>query len=161
MPQTEDKLRAARIKLATRATKTLVWVIGIIFLAVELREVLELRQLTNIAFFAITLALASFQIASSDTLYEHSKSLSCRAYQSSLTMFLASILSVLDAAIDQAIKDFFGNLSLNLLLIPVFALSWILTAAAALIAVRSLCSFLDILPAALAVKQKWELAESD
>lgn len=161
MTQTKDKLRSARIRLAIRITKLLAWIIGIIFLAIELREVFQLRQLTNIAFFAISLALASFQIACSDTLYEYSKALSYRAYQCSLTMFLASILSVLDAAIDQAIKDFLGSLNANFLLAAVFILSWILTATAALIAVQSLCSFLDILPATLAVKQKWKTPESD
>ena len=149
------------IKRIILATKSLIWVIGITFVAIEAREVFELRQFSNIAFFAITLALASYQIASSDTLYEHSKKLSARAYQSSLTMYLASILSALDAALDQAIADFHGNIGTSYLLIPVFVLSWLLTSSAAIIAIRSLCSFLDIFPVALAAKQEWEFSSQD
>ena len=149
------------IQKTVQITKALTWVIGIAYIGIEVREVFELRQFTNIAFFAITLALASYQIASSDTLYEHSKKLSARAYQSSLTMYLASILSALDAALDQAIANFIGDLSINFLLIPVFVLSWLLTSSAAIIAIRSLCSFLDIFPVALATRREWEFTNPD
>lgn len=146
------------IKMVIQATKSLIWIIGIAFITIEAREVFELRQISNIAFFAITLALASYQIASSDTLYEHSKLLSSRAYQSSLTMYLASILSALDAALDQAIADSNGSMTRSFLLVPVFILGWLLTSSAAILAIQSLCSFLDIFPTALATKQKWEFS---
>ena len=153
--------RQLTIQRTVQITKALIWVIGIIFIGIEAREVFGLRQFTHIAFFAITLALASYQIASSDTLYAHSKKLSAKAYQSSLTMYLASILSALDAALDQAIADFIGDLGINFLLIPVFVLSWILTSSAAIIAIRSLCSFLDIFPVALSAKQEWGFSNPD
>ena len=152
----KHKHRLNIIKITIQTTKSLIWIIGITFIVIEAREVFELRQFSNIAFFAITLALASYQIASADTLYEHSKPLSARAYQSSLTMYLASILSALDAALDQAISDFHANIGTSFLLTPVFILSWLLTSSAAIISIRSLCSFLDIFPTALAKKQKWE-----
>ena len=76
-------------------------------------------------------------------------------------MYLASIFSALDTALDQAISELPEALDTSFLLIPVFILSWLLTSSAAILAIRSLCSFLDIFPAALATKQEWEFSSSD
>ena len=152
----KNNQRQLVVQNLVKTTKILIWTFGITFIVIEAREVFELRQITNVAFFAITLAFASYQVVSSESLYKHSKKLSSRACKSSLTMYLASTLSALDAALDQAIAEFSEVLDASFLLIPVFYLSWLITSSAAILAIRSLCSFLDIFPIALASKNDWE-----
>lgn len=88
----------------------------------EAREVATQRQITQITVFALLFLVANFQINLARHLgSDHKESLSI--LQASLAMFIGSLFSVLDGALDYLMASLPGGLPAGLLPV-VFVLGW-------------------------------------
>jgi hypothetical protein len=88
----------------------LIWVGALGYLLLEAREVAAQRQLTQITVFAVLFLVASFQMSTARFLVTGSDAGEApTVVQSSLAMFLASLFSVLDGALDQLFVSLPGS----------------------------------------------------
>jgi hypothetical protein len=97
----------------------LLWLVAVAYLLLEAREVATQRQLTRITVFALLFLVANFQI----NLARHLGSDHREAkpiLQTSLAMFIGSLFSVLDGALDFLMASWSGGLLAGLL--PAFYL---------------------------------------
>jgi hypothetical protein len=102
--------------------RVLLWVVALGYLVVEAREVASQRQLTQITLFAVLFLVANFLINVARALppnHQESRSL----LQASLTMFLASLFSVLDGAMDHLFGALVRGVS-HAVLPAIFLLGW-------------------------------------
>jgi hypothetical protein len=79
--------------------RVLLWVVAIFYLALEAREVTTLRQLTQITIFAVLFVVANFQINLARS-FEPGHPEVRPLHDAALAMFLASLFSLLDGAMD-------------------------------------------------------------
>ena len=90
----------------------LIWVAALGFLVLEAREVSAQRQLTQITMFAVLFLVASFQMSAARYLVASPEAAEAPpVLQSALTMFAASLFSVLDGALDQLFVSLPGSLA--------------------------------------------------
>ena len=81
--------------------RLLFWAMALAYLLLEAREVAAQRQLTQITVFAVLFLVASFQMSLARFLSAGVDPAESRVVlQASLTMFMASLFSVLDGALD-------------------------------------------------------------
>jgi hypothetical protein len=81
--------------------RLLIWSVALGYLLLEAREVAAQRQLTQITVFAVLFLVASFQLSLARFLVTGPEAAEAAiALQSSLAMFVASLFSVLDGALD-------------------------------------------------------------
>ena len=83
----------------------LLWLVALAYLLLEAREVASQRQLTHITVFALLFLVANFQVNLARHLGpEHRES--DPFLQASLAMFIGSLFSVLDGALDYLMASF-------------------------------------------------------
>ena len=88
----------------------LIWIAALGFLVLEAREVSAQRQLTQITMFAVLFLVASFQMSAARYLVASPDAADAPpVLQSALTMFAASLFSVLDGGIDQLFVSLPGS----------------------------------------------------
>ncbi|MFM9046296.1 MAG: hypothetical protein ACKOOH_01300 [Cyanobium sp.] len=102
--------------------RVLLWTVALGYLLLEAREVASQRQLTQITILAVLFLVANFQINLARALPpDHHASNSL--LQASLIMFLASLFSVLDGALDHLFFALGGGVP-GVLLPAIFLLGW-------------------------------------
>jgi hypothetical protein len=119
--------------------RVLIWAVALGYLVVEAREVTSQRQLTQITIFAVLFLVANFQINVARALppnHQESRPL----LQASLTMFLASLFSVLDGAMDHLFSALRGGDS-HALLPAIFLLGWSVNLLSVVLALGSMEMF--------------------
>jgi hypothetical protein len=99
--------------------RVLLWLVAVAYLLLEAREVSTQRQLTQITVFALLFLVANFQINLARYLgSDHREAMPI--LQASLAMFIGSLFSVLDGALDYLMASWSGGLLAGLL--PAFYL---------------------------------------
>ena len=135
------------ILLSLRGLRLLIPLLGIGFLIREGQEVFALRQLTSITLFASFYLVANYQMAVGRTMSGMDKAkLAGRAARSSGLMFIATLFSALDAALDTIIKDFALSRT-DPVAVVLFVSGWLINLLAVLMAVVSMHRFLPVLKA--------------
>ena len=115
------------------------------FLIQEGREVFQLRQLTSITLFASFYLVAGYQLSVGRTLSRMARmELAGESVRSSGQMFIATIFSAIDAALDSLMKGFSISQSGGLA-VPMFLIDWLINLFAVVLAVVSLLRFLPVL----------------
>ena len=115
------------------------------FLIQEGREVFQLRQLTSITLFASFYLVAGYQLSVGRTLSRMARmELAGESVRSSGQMFIATIFSAIDAALDSLMKGFSISQSGGLA-VPMFLIDWLINLFAVVLAVVSLFRFLPVL----------------
>lgn len=102
--------------------RLLLWAVALGYLVVEAREVASQRQLTQITLFAVLFLVANFQISLARALKPNHQECG-PLLQASLTMFLASLFSVLDGAMDHLVAALRDGMSSGLRP-AIFFLGW-------------------------------------
>ena len=138
-------VEAALIVLSLTVLRVLIPLLAIGFLIQEGREVFELRQLTSITLFASFYLVAGYQLAVGRTLNKMARlELAGEATRNSALMFIATLFSAIDAALDSLIKGFSISHT-NGLVVPIFLIGWLVNLFAVVLAVVSLIRFLPVL----------------
>lgn len=89
----------------------LIWIVALGFLLLEARELTAQRQLTQITVFAVLFLVASFQMSTARFLVTGPDAGEAPiVLQSALVMFVASLFSVLDGALDQLLVSLPGGI---------------------------------------------------
>ena len=147
-------VEAALIVLSLTILRLLIPMLAIGFLIQEGREVFELRQLTSITLFASFYLVAGYQLAVGRTLNRMERmELAGEAAKSSGLMFIATIFSAIDAALDSLMKGLSISQS-NGLAVPLFLIDWLINLFAVVLAVVSLLRFLPVLAVMLQAPSK-------
>ena len=119
--------------------------IGIAYLVIESREIFELRQLTSFTVFVFLFMMANFQNGVSRALIRTAKRKSgFRASQISGLMFIGTLFSAIDAALDA----FFSQLNIlprSPLILLLFLLGWLCNSAAIVFGLISMDRFIPLL----------------
>ncbi len=90
--------------------RVLIWGVALGFLLLEARELTAQRQLTQITVFAVLFLVASFQLSTARFLVTGPEAgEATTVLQSALVMFVASLFSVLDGALDQLLASLPGG----------------------------------------------------
>ena len=135
---------AALIVLSLTILRVLIPILAIGFLIQEGLEVFELRQLTSITLFASFYLVAGYQLAVGRTLTRMARvELAGEATRNSALMFLATLFSAIDAALDSLIQGFSISHT-NGLAVPLFLIGWLVNLFAIVLAVISLIRFLPV-----------------
>jgi hypothetical protein len=123
--------------------RVLLWLVALAYLMLEAREVATQRQITQITVFALLFLVANFQINLARHLgSDHKESLPI--LQASLAMFIGSLFSVLDGALDYLMASLPGGLPAGLLPV-VFVLGWSVNLISVALALGSMELFLGSL----------------
>jgi hypothetical protein len=108
-----------------RLLRLLVWIVALAYLLLEAREVAQQRQLTQITVFAVLFLVASFQISLARLLSSAADPAESRVVlKASLTMFTASLFSVLDGALDYLLTMLQAGVS-SAILPGLYLLGWL------------------------------------
>ncbi|MEI8252122.1 MAG: hypothetical protein WCF98_13215 [Synechococcus sp. ELA057] len=108
-----------------RLLRLLVWIVAVAYLLLEAREVAQQRQLTQITVFAVLFLVASFQMSLARFLSAGVDPAESRVVlQASLTMFMASLFSVLDGALDHLLVMLPGGVASGILP-ALYLLGWL------------------------------------
>jgi hypothetical protein len=119
--------------------RVLIWAVALGYLVVEAREVASQRQLTQFTLFAVLFLVANFQINVARALPANHLE-SRPLLQASLTMFLASLFSVMDGAMDHLFTALRGGMS-QAALPAVFLLGWLVNLLSVVLALGSMEMF--------------------
>ena len=139
-----SSVEAALIALSLTTLRVLIPILAIGFLIREGREVFELRQLTSVTLFATFYLVAGYQLAVGRTLNRMARvELAGEATRNSALMFIATLFSAIDAALDSLMKGFSISQT-NGLVVPLFLIGWLVNLFAVLLAVVSLIRFLPV-----------------
>ncbi|MFM7466068.1 MAG: hypothetical protein ACKO28_11485 [Cyanobium sp.] len=123
--------------------RLLLWAVAVAYLLLGAREVASQRQLTQITVFAVLVLVANFQINLARHLPSHHEEME-PLIQASLAMFLASLFSMLDGALDYLLTSLAGGMAPQLL--PAFyLLGWAVNLLSVGLAVGSMEVFLSSL----------------
>jgi hypothetical protein len=121
--------------------RLLLWGVAAAYLLLEAREVASRRQLTQITVFAVLVLVANFQINLARHLPSNHEEMA-PLIQSSLAMFVASLFSMLDGALDFLLSSLQGDLAPQLL--PAFyLLGWGVNLLSVVLAIGSMEVFLS------------------
>ena len=113
-------VEAALIVLSLTVLRVLIPLLAIDFLIQEGREVFELRQLTSITLFESFYLVSGYQLAVGRTLNRMARlELAGDATRNSALMFIATLFSGIDAALDSLMKGFSISHT-NGLVVPIF-----------------------------------------
>ena len=138
-------VEAVLIVLSLTILRLLIPLLAIGFLIQEGREVFELRQLTSITLFASFYLVAGYQLAVGRTLNRMARlEIAGEATKCSVLMFIATIFSAIDAALDSLMKGFSISHT-NGLVVPLFLFDWLINVFAVVLAVVSLLRFLPVI----------------
>ena len=144
-----SSVEAALIVLSLTVLRVLIPILAIGFLIQEGREVFELRQLTSITLFASFYLVAGYQLAVGRTLNRMERvELAGEATRNSALMFIATLFSAIDAALDSLMKGFSISQT-NGLAVPLFLIGWLVNLFAVVLAVISLIRFLPVVAVVL------------
>ena len=147
-------VEAALIVLSLTILRLLIPMLAIGFLIQEGREVFELRQLTSFTLFASFYLVAGYQLAVGRTLNRMERmELAGEAAKSSGLMFIATIFSAIDAALDSLMKGLSISQG-NGLAVPLFLIDWLINLFAVVLAVVSWLRFLPVLAVMLQAPSK-------
>ena len=139
-----SSVEAALIALSLTTLRVLIPILAIGFLIQEGREVFELRQLTSVTLFATFYLVAGYQLAVGRTLNRMARvELAGEATRNSALMFIATLFSAIDAALDSLMKGFSISQT-NGLVVPIFLIGWLVNLFAVVLAVVSLIRFLPV-----------------
>ena len=139
-----SSVEAALIVLSLTVLRVLIPILAIGFLIQEGREVYELRQLTSITLFASFYLVAGYQLAVGRTLNRMDRvELAGEAMRNSALMFIATLFSAIDAALDSLVKGFSISHT-DGLVVPIFLIGWLVNLFAVVLAVLSLIRFLPV-----------------
>ena len=139
-----SSVEAALIVLSLTLLRVLIPILAIGFLIQEGREVFELRQLTSITLFASFYLVAGYQLAVGRTLNRMAREeLAREATRNSALMFIATLFSAIDAALDSLIKGFSISHTTGLVA-PIFLIGWLVNLFAVVLALVSLIRFLPV-----------------
>lgn len=119
--------------------RVLIWAVALGYLVVEAREVASQRQLTQFTLFAVLFLVANFQISVVRAL-EANHPESRPLLQAALAMFLASLFSVLDGAMDHLFTAL-GRGWNSGVLPAIFLLSWSVNLLSVVLALGSIEMF--------------------
>ena len=138
------------------------WFVGAGYLFIEAREVIETKQLSNIAIFAILFILASHQLNISRVYISLKKfAPASRCYRASSLMFIASLMAVLDASLDYLISSIKPESLAPPVLSSLFILGWGVNLMAVIFALIAMELFLPIMVAGPYTKAaEWHSDES-
>ena len=135
-----------------RLLSFLVWLIAAVYIAIDTDEMFQMQDILLVSTFALYFLLASFQSGYLRYLgMIDAKHLSTRCNRSSVTMFVAACLDVVDSCTDQFIAQFQSHLAA----VPttsIFVMGWMFSTVAALLAALSMTQFLSI------VEQGWRFS---
>jgi len=138
-------LKRLSINTSVTALRILLPMIGMAYLAIESREIFELRQLTSFTMFVFLFMMANFQMGVSRALLGTTKRKSgFRAFQSVGLMFVGTLFAAIDAALD----TFFDQLNLlqnTPIIIFLFILGWLCNSAAVVFGLISMDRFIPLL----------------
>ena len=139
------------------------WIVGAGYLFIEAREVIETKQLSNIAIFAILFILASHQLNISRVHISLKKFIpASRCYRASSLMFIASLMAVFDASLDYLISSITPESLAPPVLTSLFILGWSVNLIAVIFALISMDLFLPIMVAGPNTKAAdWDSYERD
>jgi len=121
--------------------RCLIWVIAVGYVAAETREVVQQKQLAEIAQFALFFLIANFQISLARYYQSAKKEILAELHKScSILMFFACLLAVADAAMDSVIADISRGAIAGVALASsaAFAADWLLNLAMVALAALSL-----------------------
>ena len=135
-----------------RLLSFLVWLIAAVYIAIDTDEMFQMQDILLVSTFALYFLLASFQSGYLRYLgMIDAKHLSTRCNRSSAMMFVAACLDVADSCTDQFIAQFQSHLTA----VPTaacFAMGWMISTVATLLAALSMTQFLSI------VEQAWRFS---
>ena len=136
---------------------------GVGYLFIEAREVIETKQLSNIAIFAILFILASYQLNISRVHISLKKlAPATRCYRASSLMFIASLMAGFDASLDFLISSITPGSLAPSVLSSLFVLGWGVNLIAVIFALVSMELFLPVMVTGPSTKvMDWDLAESE
>jgi hypothetical protein len=134
------------MQVGKNLSRIAIWLMGLGYIFVEVREVVAAKQLANITIFALLFILASHQLSHCRLYLTLRKiPLATRCYRASCLMFIASLMAVFDASLDFIIGysslDNQGTLPLASLLI----LGRIVNLFEVILAIRSMELFLPVI----------------
>ena len=140
-------MRASNNDLQTKACRAAIWITAGLFMSLETQGVYELRQIYQVTIFALLLLLSNYQLNTA-RYYQFGKESGkeIKAKKASHEMFQAALLAILDAGIDQLIKDssqstsYFSTIPSS----PLFYAGWAINLASTILAAKSLSSFIEI-----------------
>ena len=119
--------------------------IGMAYLAIESREIFELRQLTSFTVFVFLFMMANFQMGVSRAMMGTTKrKLGFRTFQTGGLMFIGTLFAAIDAALD----TFFGQLDImqnTPVIVFLFLLGWLCNSAAVVLGLISMDRFIPLL----------------
>ena len=127
------------------------------YVAAETREVVQQKQLAEIAQFALFFLIANFQISLARYYQSAKKETLAESHKScSILMFFACLLAVADAAMDSVIADISRGAIAGLALASsaAFAADWLLNLAMVALAALSLDRFICLLCQDLSLIQR-------
>ncbi|HGY5551160.1 MAG: hypothetical protein AB8A30_05525 [Prochlorococcus sp.] len=128
--------------------RPLIWTLGLVYLLTEAREMFDLHQYTSIAIFTVFILVASFQMRVSLLLMRLKNQYAIDAYRAGMFMFVASLFSMFDAAIDFCIKSLQGDFT-EILLAPLFVIGWLVNLSSVILALLSVEVFIKIISISL------------
>ena len=120
--------------------RLLLWVVALAYLLLEAREVASQRQLTQITVFALLFLVANFQVNLARHLGSEHKE-SDPILQASLAMFIGSLFSVLDGALDYLLALLPNGVPASLLT-SFYLLGWGVNLLSVVLALGSMETFL-------------------
>ena len=134
------------MQVGKNLSRIAIWLMGLGYIFIEVREVVAAKQLANITIFALLFILASHQLSHCRLYLTLRKiPLATRCYRASCLMFIASLMAVFDASLDFLIGysslDNQGTLPLASLLI----LGRIVNLFEVILAIRSMELFLPVI----------------
>ncbi|QEY31638.1 hypothetical protein EVJ50_04590 [Synechococcus sp. RSCCF101] len=119
--------------------RMLIWIVALTYLAIEIREVMEVRQVVHATIFALFFLIAAFQLGSARFLLGLHKPVMARcAFRAAICMFAASLFDAIDTALDSAVGEAMGEIVPGLLGYAYFGGSALVVVAAIAFAVYSM-----------------------
>ncbi len=132
------------IRVFITILRPLAWILGLVYLLVEAREMFVLQQLASITIFAVFALVASFQMKTSQLLMRLGNHSSIDAFRAGILMFVAALFSMVDAAIDVIISSLQSEIS-SILLLPFFVIGWLINLSSVILALVSAELFIKII----------------
>ena len=156
------RLPAPRIML--RVVRVLIWLLAFVFLIVEAKEYLKLRQLTHVAVFTLLFFLANYQL--NVARFAKDQLIAARAKLASTLMFLASMFSISETGIDQLISSYCvtpdkTSILLSPLSITLCSIVWLMGVVMVILALASFEQFLPTLNSDWLQLEKAQATASD
>ena len=128
-------------RLSLPILRLLLWAVALAYLLLEAREVASQRQLTQITVFAVLVLVANFQMNLARHLPSDHEEMD-PLIQASLAMFVSSLFSMLDGALDYLLGSLQGGMAPQLL--PAFyLLGWGVNLLSVVLAIGSMELFLS------------------